>query len=105
MVNQYATTKTEELPGLKLTEGAMALIEEVVNRTHLTDPMELLPYVCEELENRFAPSDTLEYHLSQMHLETTKAVVRSITCFFISKKMFPNKTYLSDEQISELSEE
>jgi hypothetical protein len=86
--------ETNQTTGSGLTEGAMALIEGVVQKTNLTDPKELLPYVCDELMDRF-PSDSLEYHLSQMHLETTEDVVRSITCFFISKRLFPTKSYLS----------
>ena len=74
--------ETNQTVGVNLTEGAMALIEGVVQKTNLTDPKELLPYVCDELMDRF-PSDTLE------------DVVRSITCFFISKRLYPTKSYLS----------
>ena len=87
------STKNSQPTGPNLTEGAMVLIEGVVEKTRLTDPQELLPYVCDELMNRF-PDDTLEYHCSQMHLQTTQDIVRSITCFFISKKLFPTKSYL-----------
>jgi len=86
--------KSSQPTGANLTEGAMALIEGVVKKTNLTDPQELLPHVCDELMDRF-PDDTLEYHLSQMHLQTTSDIVRSITCFFISKQLFPTKSYLT----------
>ena len=86
--------ETNQTTGSGLTEGAMALIEGVVQKTNLTDPKELLPYVCDELMESF-PRYSLQYHLSQMHLETTEDVVRSITCFFISKRLFPTKSYLS----------
>lgn len=91
-------TQSERL-GSNLTEGAMALIERIVDRTKLTDPYQLLPYVCNELVDRF-PDDMLEYHLSQMHLQTTDDIVRSITCFFISKELFPTKSYLRAEFLS-----
>ena len=94
MKNTYL--ENPNTPGAKLTEGAMALIEEVAARTQLTDPQELLPYVCDELMDRF-PDDSLEYHLSQMHLQTTDDIVRSISCFFISKQLFPSKSYLRHE--------
>lgn len=78
--------------GTNLTEGAMALIERVVERTKLTDPHELLPKVCDELERKFS-NDSLDYHLYQMRLQTTEDIVRAISCFFISKQLFPNKRY------------
>ena len=44
------------------------------------------------------PDNSLEYHLSQMHLETTDDIVRTISCFFISRSLYPEKTYLSDSR-------
>lgn len=76
-----------------LTEGAMALIEKVVKETNLRDPYALLPHVCNELMQRYQ-YNFLEYHLRQMHLQTTEEIIRSITCFFISKTIFPTKSYL-----------
>lgn len=70
----------------------MALIESVVDRTNLQDPKALLPEVCDELVNRFGDK-SLEYHLSQMKLQTTDAIIRAISCYFISKKLFPDKRY------------
>lgn len=72
-----AITKPGPL-GSNLTENAFSLIEDVVDRTKLTDPHELLPYVCDELMERYQ-DDSLEFHLKQMHLETTEDIVYSIT--------------------------
>lgn len=80
--------------GCNLTEGALALVESVYRRTNLNDPQQLLPHVCAELETRF-PDNSLEYHLTQMHLETTEDIVRTISCFFISKRLYPEKSYLT----------
>lgn len=100
----FPTKKSRPEPqGPNLTEGAFALIESVVNRTNLTDPQELLPYVCDELMARFQ-NDALEYHLSQMHLQTTEDIVRSITCFFISKELFPAKKYSKSKPAKTFSE-
>lgn len=88
--------KTSQV-GCNLTEGALALVESVYRLTNLNDPQELLPHVCEELMDRF-PDNSLEYHLSQMHLETTDDIVRTISCFFISRSLYPEKTYLSDSR-------
>lgn len=85
--------KTEPV-GSNLTEGALALIESVYEKTHLEDPYELLPHVCDELMDRFA-DNSLEYHLTQMHLQTTEDIVRTISCFFISKRLYPEKVYKS----------
>ena len=70
----------------------MALIESVVERTNLHDPKELLPEVCDELVTRFG-NNSLEYHLMQMKLQTTDAIIRAISCYFISKQLFPGKRY------------
>ena len=56
-----------------LTEGALALVEEIVERTKVTDEQQLIGMVCEELERRFSSGnskrdESYEYHLSQMHL-------------------------------------
>ena len=75
----------------------MALVEEVYENTQISDPNKLLPYVCDELTTRFA-DDSLEYHLSQMHLETTDDVLRTISCFFVSKQLFPTKSYIKDSK-------
>jgi len=88
--------KTSQV-GCNLTEGALALVESVYRRTNLNDPQELLPHVCAELMDRF-PDNSLEYHLTQMHLETTDDIVRTISCFFISKSLYPEKSYLSDSR-------
>lgn len=90
---QTPTTERTEAIGSNLTEGALALIESVYERTKLKDPYELLPHVCSELEDRF-PDNSMEYHLSQMHLQTTEDIVRTISCFFISKRLYPDKTYI-----------
>lgn len=79
--------------GSNLTEGALALVESVYQRTNLDTPQDLLPHVCAELMERF-PDNSLEYHLTQMHLETTDDIVRTISCFFISKRLYPEKSYL-----------
>jgi len=89
------TQKIENMSpvGSNLTEGALALVESVYQRTNLNNPQELLPHVCAELMKRF-PDNSLEYHLTQMHLETTDDIVRTISCFFISKRLYPEKSYL-----------
>lgn len=94
MVTQ-SIEKTSQV-GSNLTEGALALVESVYQRTNIDDPQALLPHVCSELMERF-PDNSLEYHLSQMHLETTDAIVRTISCFFISKRLYPEKTYLTEK--------
>lgn len=86
-----------------ITQGAMALIESVVNRTGITDPQDLVPEVCEELINRYGSNPgkgdkKLSYHLAQMHLTTTKEVRRAIECFFISKQLFPKVSYCSPKK-------
>lgn len=91
---QTPLSQKVEPAGSNLTEGALALIESVYERTGLNDPYELLPHVCSELEERFA-DNSLEYHLSQMHLQTTADIVRTISCFFISKRLYPDKSYNS----------
>jgi len=83
-----------------ITQGAMALIESVVNRTNITDPQKLVPEVCEELVNRYGGKSgkedkRLAYHLAQMHMTTTMEVRRAIECFFISKQLFPKMSYCS----------
>ena len=83
-----------------LTEGSMALVEYVVNRTGETDPDILIDRVCEELMDRYQ-NDTLEYHLSQMHLETTNEVKRTICCYLISRKIFPEKSYIRKSKFVE----
>ena len=90
---QTPLTERVEPIGSNLTEGALALIESVYERTGLDNPQELLPHVCSELEKRFS-DNSLEYHLSQMHLQTTADIVRTISCFFISKRLYPDKNYL-----------
>lgn len=89
------TQKIEKVSpiGSNLTEGALALVESVYQRTNLNNPQDLLPHVCAELMDRF-PDKSLEYHLTQMHLETTEDIVRTISCFFISKRLYPEKSYL-----------
>lgn len=92
------TQALSECTGIPLTEGALALVEEVVERTKVTDEKELVGIVCAELERRFSngkakKDEGYEYHLSQMHLETTSAVARTISCYFISKKMFPKISF------------
>lgn len=81
-----------------LTEGTMALIEYVVNKTGETDPDILLELVCDELVNRYQ-SDALEYHLAQMHLETTGEVKRAIGCYLIAKEVFPEKSYIRKSKL------
>jgi len=76
-----------------LTEGSMALIEHVVKKTGETNPDRLLGLVCDELVERY-PNDALEYHLDQMHLNTTGEVKRMIRCYLISRKVFPEKSYI-----------
>lgn len=51
---QTPATERVESIGSNLTEGALALIESVYDRTGLNDPYELLPHVCSELEDRFS---------------------------------------------------
>lgn len=98
------TQVLSECTGIALTEGALALIEEVVERTKVTDEKQLIGIVCEELERRFSSGnekrdDGYEYHLSQMHLETTSDVARTISCYFISKKMFPKITFRKSQYV------
>ena len=87
-----------------LTEGALALVEEIVERTKVTDEQQLIGMVCEELERRFSSGnskrdESYEYHLSQMHLETTSDVARAISCFFISKKLFPKINFRKSQYV------
>lgn len=76
----------------------MALIEYVVNETGETDPDKLLELVCEELVNRYQ-CDTLEYHLAQMHLETTSEVKRTIGCYLIAREVFPGKSFIRKSKL------
>lgn len=43
----------------------------------------------------------VEYHLSQMHLETTNEVKRTICCYLISRKIFPEKSYIRKSKFAE----
>ena len=89
------TTASNQVESTRLTEGALALVGSVVNRTHITDPDELLPEVCDELERRFGCGDNdaaMNYHLSQMNMRTTREVRRIIECYFISQKMFSKRS-------------
>lgn len=82
-------TNTKQNSHYNITQGAMALIEGVVERTKITDPQKLVPEVCEELVTRYGNGEKrLAYHLKQMQLTTTAEVRRAIDCFFIYQRLF-----------------
>ena len=88
-----ATTSTR-IAQTRLSEGAMALVGSVVDRTQITDPDKLLPEVCIELERRFGNGESdaaMNYHLDQMNMRTTKEIRRIIDCYFISKNLFSRR--------------
>lgn len=84
-------------PRENVTEGAMRIVEEVVSKTDNHDRSFLLAKVCDELEERYA-GDSLEYHLSQMHIDTTSDILHAIDMFFVMKEMFPDSTFMREKE-------
>lgn len=75
-----------------LTDGAMCLIEDIVQRKHLTDRLQILEAVCEALEERYN-GDAMEFHLEHMHLSTTSEILRAIDVYFVMREEFPDYSF------------
>lgn len=75
-----------------VSDGAMRIVEEVVKRTNNRDRSFLLTAICEELETRFV-GESLEYHLSQMHISGTSDILHAIDLYFVMEKLFPGTSF------------
>lgn len=72
-----------------LTDGAMSLIDDIVQEAKITDRNAICAAVCEKLEERYGGS-ALEAHLEHMHLTTTAEILRAIDIYFIIRSEFPD---------------
>ena len=85
-MRQSVMAKTN--PRENVTEGAMKIVGEVVKKANTHDRSILLERICDELEERY-PGESLEYHLSQMHISSTADIAYAIDMFFVMDKIFP----------------
>lgn len=93
-VTGQAAQAAVELPVREnVTEGALRIIETIIKRENSHDRRFLLEKVCEELEAKYV-GESLEYHLSQMNINTTTDILHAIDIFFVMEKMFPDTTFL-----------
>lgn len=76
-----------------VSDGAMRIVEEVVKRTNNRDRSFLLTAICAELESRFV-GDSLEYHLSQMHIGGTSDILHAIDLYFVMERLFPGTSFI-----------
>ena len=79
--------------GCMVTDGAMRLVEEAVNKAQTKNKDIILGCVCAEMERRY-PGESLEYHLSQMKISSTKDVMEIIELFLIMREMDPSVTFI-----------
>ena len=75
-----------------LTDGAMCLIEDIVQEKKTTDRKAICAGVCAKLEERYG-GDALEFHLEHMHLATTAEILRAIDIYFIMRSEFPDYSF------------
>lgn len=72
----------EQMQCRNVSEGALRLVGEAVRLVGITDRIKLLDTVCSILEKKFQ-GKTLEYHLRQMNLCTTKDILYAIDIYKI----------------------
>ena len=65
-----------------VSEGALRLVGEAARAVGSVDRIKLLDAICDVLENKFH-GKTLEYHLKQMNLRTTKDILYAIDIYKI----------------------
>ena len=65
-----------------VSEGALRLVGEAVRTVGSVDRIRLLEAICDVLERKFQ-GKTLEYHLKQMNLRTTKDILYAIDIYKI----------------------
>lgn len=75
-----------------LTDGAMMLIDEIVQDDRVTEREKILEAVCKKLEDRYG-GDALEAHLAHMNLPTTFDILRAIDIYFIIREEFPDYSF------------
>lgn len=82
-----------------ITDGAMRLVEEVVKKYNTKDRYEILEHVCQEVSERY-PGDSLEYHLNQMKMSTTKDILYIIDIYLIMVEVEPKTTFIRKKRKS-----
>lgn len=75
-----------------ITDGALRLVEEAAKKTNTKDRYALLDYICADMEKRY-PGDSLEYHLSQMRIATTKDILEIIDLYLVMVEFEPGTTF------------
>ena len=75
-----------------ITDGAIRLVEEMSKKYRTKDRIEILHHVCAEVEKRY-PGSSLEYHLNQMRIPTTKDILDVIDVYIILTEIDPTATF------------
>lgn len=76
-----------------ITDGIMRMIEQVKREHNSSDRLEILSFVCHEMEIRY-PGNSLEYHLSQMGIKTTNDILDAIDIYLIMIELDPDTTFM-----------
>lgn len=69
-----------------VTEGAFSIIGTVIKERHLTNRIDILSAVCDDLEQRFPP-EKLEKSLSRMHMSTTDEILYIIDLYLMNQHL------------------
>lgn len=76
-----------------ITDGAMRLVEEMAKKHNTKDRHRILCYVCEEMERRY-PGSSLEYHLNQMKIKTTRDILDVIDVYLVLMETDPSISFI-----------
>jgi len=80
--SELESLTTEQMQCRNVSEGALRLVGEAMRTVGSSDRIRLLDTICDELEKKFQ-GKTLEYHLKQMNLCTTKDILYAIDIYKI----------------------
>lgn len=69
-----------------VTEGAFSIVGSIIKEHHLTDRIDILSAVCDDLEKRFPP-EKLEKSLSRMHMSTTDEILYIIDLYLMNQRL------------------
>lgn len=84
--------KKNNLADIMITDGALRLVEETVNKYQTKNRYQILEHLCEDMEAKY-PGDSLEYHLSQMKMRTTNEILEIIDIYLIMIEYDPETTF------------
>lgn len=82
IIDAYLSKSDESEGSPIVTEGALKLVSQVA--AGLSNRMDILEAVCEDLESRWPPQ-TLEHRLAQMHLQTTDRILYVIDVYLAGR--------------------